>query len=79
MRLWAGVHDEFFAHKTVLRGLAWWILVMRQVLDGPPGVINRRLSTFLLIPVGLHRRGFAFLQVYLAFRKLSLESHGMHW
>jgi hypothetical protein len=31
-----------------------------QVLDGPPGVAIRRLSTFLLIPVGQHRRGFAF-------------------
>ncbi len=34
---------------TVLRR---WILIMRQVLDGPPGVTTRRLSTFLLIPVG---------------------------
>ena len=48
---------------------------MRQVLDGPPDVVIRRLSTFLLIPVGLHRRGFAFYRSYLAFRKLSLESH----
>jgi hypothetical protein len=31
-----------------------------QVLDGPPGVAIRRPSTFLLIPVGYHRQGFAF-------------------
>jgi hypothetical protein len=30
-----------------------------QVLDGPPGVTTRRLSSFLLIPVGYHRQGFA--------------------
>jgi hypothetical protein len=34
-----------------------------QVLDGPPGIAIRRPSTFLLIPVGQHRRGFAFGRV----------------
>jgi hypothetical protein len=32
-----------------------------QVLDGPPGFTARRLSSFLLIPVGTNRQGFAFL------------------
>jgi hypothetical protein len=31
-----------------------------QVLDGPPGATTRRLSSFLQIPVGQHRQGFAF-------------------
>jgi hypothetical protein len=43
---------EFFAYKSVLHGFVWWILIGGQVLDGPPGDITRRLSTFLLIPVG---------------------------
>jgi hypothetical protein len=32
-----------------------------QVLDGPPGDATRRLSTFLLIPVGFNRQGFAYV------------------
>jgi hypothetical protein len=31
-----------------------------QVHDGPPGVATRRPSSFLLIPVGSRRQGFAF-------------------
>jgi hypothetical protein len=31
-----------------------------QALDGPPDAIIRRLSSFLLIPVGFNRQGFAF-------------------
>jgi hypothetical protein len=31
-----------------------------QILDGPPDDIIRRLSSFLLIPVGYNRQGFAF-------------------
>jgi hypothetical protein len=61
-----------------LRGLEGWILIIAQVLDGPPVFTSRRLSTFLLIPVGFHRQGFAFCRSYLAFRKVSPESHGMH-
>jgi len=33
--------------------------LLAQVLDGPPGFTTRRLSSFLLIPVGTHRQGFA--------------------
>jgi len=33
---------------------------LQQVLDGPPGDATRRPSTFLLIPVGYNRQGFAF-------------------
>jgi hypothetical protein len=33
---------------------------VRQVHDGPPGATTRRLSSFLLIPVGYHRQGFAY-------------------
>ena len=35
--------------------------MMAQVLDGPPGEAIRRLSTFLLIPVGFNRQGFAYV------------------
>jgi hypothetical protein len=35
-----------------LHGFACWISITVQVLDGPPGFTTRRLSTFLLIPVG---------------------------
>jgi hypothetical protein len=31
-----------------------------QVHDGPPGVATRRPSSFLLIPAGSNRQGFAF-------------------
>jgi hypothetical protein len=40
--------------------LASWTLIAEQVLDGPPGDVIRRLSSFLLIPVGYNRQGFAF-------------------
>jgi hypothetical protein len=43
-----------------LRRFARSILIVAQVLDGPPGDITRRPLTFLLIPVGYHRQGFAF-------------------
>jgi hypothetical protein len=33
--------------------------LLAQVLDGPPGFTTRRLSSFLLIPVGINRQGFA--------------------
>jgi len=36
----------------VLHRFAWQILIAAQVLDGPPGDATRRLSSFLLIPVG---------------------------
>jgi hypothetical protein len=48
------------AQKIVLPELASWKLITGQVLDGPPGELIRRLSSFLLIPVGHHRQGFAF-------------------
>jgi hypothetical protein len=32
-----------------------------QALDGPPDAIIRRLSSFLLIPVGTNRQGFAYV------------------
>jgi hypothetical protein len=44
-----------------LRGFPCWPSIVAQVLDGPPGFTTRRLSSFLLIPVGTHRQGFAFL------------------
>jgi hypothetical protein len=31
-----------------------------QALDGSPDAIIRRLSSFLLIPVGTNRQGFAY-------------------
>jgi hypothetical protein len=43
-----------------LHGFTPWTSIAAQVLDGPPGDAARRLSTFLLIPVGSHRQGFAF-------------------
>jgi hypothetical protein len=52
--------SKSFAHKIVLRGFSSWIFIQAQVLDGPPGITARRLSTFLLIPVGFNRQGFAF-------------------
>jgi len=33
---------------------------MEQVLDRPPGNTTRRPSSFLLIPVGYNRQGFAY-------------------
>jgi phasin len=48
------------AHKIALHGFGWWIWVEGQVHDGPPGVTTRRPSSFLLIPVGHHRQGFAY-------------------
>jgi hypothetical protein len=44
----------------VLHGFSCWPSIKAQVLDGPPGFTTRRLSSFLLIPVGIHRQGFAF-------------------
>src|SRR4051794_1632610 len=43
----------------VLHQFAPWISIQAQVLDGPPGGHIRRPSSFLLIPVGSHRQGFA--------------------
>jgi hypothetical protein len=40
-----------------------WISIKGQVLDGPPGDVARRLSSFLLIPVGSNRQGFAFVDL----------------
>ena len=48
------------AHKLVLPGSACWISIAGQVLDGPPGEVIRRLSTFLLIPAGYNRQGFEY-------------------
>jgi hypothetical protein len=48
------------AHKIALHGFACWTSIAAQVLDGPPGFTTRRLSSFLLIPVGINRQGFAF-------------------
>jgi hypothetical protein len=52
--------DEFPAHKIVLHEFAAWISIVGQVHDGPPGATTRRLSSFLLIPVGYRRQGFAY-------------------
>jgi hypothetical protein len=46
-----------------------WNLITRQVLDGPPGDITRRLSSFLLIHVGFNRQGFAFVDRLRTFSK----------
>src|ERR1035438_2802682 len=43
-----------------LHGIGPWTSIVGQVLDGPPGEATRRLSTFLLIPVGSSRQGFAY-------------------
>jgi hypothetical protein len=43
-----------------LHGFGPWPSIVTQVLDGPPGDATRRLSTFLLIPVGFNRQGFAY-------------------
>jgi hypothetical protein len=44
-----------------LHGFTAWISIAAQVLDGPPGDATRRLSSFLLIPVGHNRQGFAYV------------------
>jgi hypothetical protein len=46
-----------------LHGFAPWISIAGQVLDGPPGDTTRRLSSFLLIPVGFNRQGFAYVDL----------------
>ena len=46
-----------------MQGFAPWISIIGQVLDGPPGDTARRLSSFLLIPVGFNRQGFAFAEL----------------
>jgi hypothetical protein len=51
-----------FAQQIALRGSARRLSIAMQVLDGPPGFTARRLSSFLLIPVGINRQGFAFLR-----------------
>jgi len=43
----------------VLHGFTSWISTAEQILDGPPGDIAPRLSSFLLISVGYHRQGCA--------------------
>jgi len=40
------------AHKKVLHETAPGTSIKLQVHDGPPGACTRRLSSFLLIPVG---------------------------
>jgi hypothetical protein len=40
----------------VLHQFVPWISITAQVLDGPPGDTARRLSSFLLIPVGVPGR-----------------------
>jgi hypothetical protein len=47
-----------------LRGFTSWISIAKQVLDGPPGDATRRLSSFLLIPVGYNRQGFAYVDLH---------------
>ena len=48
----------------VLHGFTSWISITEQVLDGPPGDATRRLSSFLLIPVGYNRQGFAYVDLH---------------
>jgi hypothetical protein len=45
----------------ILHGFARWTFIAVQVLDGPPGLTTRRLSSFLLIPVGTTDRDLLFL------------------
>jgi hypothetical protein len=47
-----------------LHGFTAWISIAAQVLDGPPGDTTRRLSSFLLIPVGYNRQGFAYVDLH---------------
>jgi hypothetical protein len=59
--MWSDTYTpKIFAHKIALHGFAPWTSIAAQVLDGPPGDATRRLSTFLLIPVGFNWQGFAY-------------------
>jgi hypothetical protein len=44
----------------ILHGFTRWTFIAVQVLDGPPGLTTRRLSSFLLIPVGTTGRDLQF-------------------
>jgi hypothetical protein len=55
---------EYFL-PTALHGFACRISIAAQILDGPPGFITRRPSTFMLIPVGMNRQGFAVWSAHL--------------
>jgi hypothetical protein len=56
--------NNFCPQKRVLHGFTSWISITEQVLDGPPGDATRRLSSFLLIPVGYNRQGFAYVDLH---------------
>jgi hypothetical protein len=59
--MWSDTYTlKILAHKIALHGFAPWTSIAAQVLDGPPGDATRRLSTFLLIPVGFNWQGFAY-------------------
>ena len=47
-----------------MHGFTSWISIAEQVLDGPPGDTTHRLSSFLLIPVGYNRQGFAYVDLH---------------
>ena len=49
----------------VLHGFTSWISTAEQILDAPPGDTTRgRPSSFLLIPVGHNRQGFAYVDLH---------------
>src|SRR5215471_17979594 len=48
------------AQKLILHSALRPTSITSQVHDGPPGGNSRRPSSFLLIPVGASRQGFAF-------------------
>jgi hypothetical protein len=51
---------QLLAQQIALRGCARGLSIAVQVLDGPPGFTARRLSSFLLIPVGIAGRDLQF-------------------
>jgi hypothetical protein len=51
---------QLLAQQIILRGCVRGLSIVMQVLDGPPGFIARRLSSFLLIPVGIAGRDLHF-------------------
>jgi hypothetical protein len=61
----------------ILHGFARWTFIAVQVLDGPPGLTTRRLSSFLLIPVGNTGRDLHFLA--RIFRNTEAGSHYARW
>jgi hypothetical protein len=56
----SALFKQLLAQQIILRGCARGLSIVPQVLDGPPGFTARRLSSFLLIPVGIAGRDLQF-------------------